>query len=117
MTFKPRVWEPIAWILAGINVASVYFAALPGETWHATVHAVFGVAFALWAVRLRRLRREPMSDGSTAERLADVELRLAELGELPNLETRLAELEERLDFTERALIEVRGRAQLPHERS
>jgi len=113
VTFKPRVWEPIAWILAGINVASVWFAALPGETWHAAGHAVLGVAFALWAVRLRRLRREPMSDGSTAERLAEVETRLAEFDGLPNLETRLAELEERLDFTERALIEVRARAQLP----
>jgi len=54
-----------------------------------------------------------MSDGSTAERLAEVETRLAEFDGLPNLETRLAELEERLDFTERALIEVRARAQLP----
>lgn len=53
-----------------------------------------------------------MSDGSTAERLAEIEARLSELGGLPNVETRLAELEERLDFTERALIEVRGRAQL-----
>ena len=115
MTFKPRVWEPIAWILAGINVASVYFAAIPGETWHATAHAVAGVAFALWAIRLRRLKREPLSDGSTAERLAEIEARLAELGESANVETRLAELEERLDFTERALIEVRGRAQLPRK--
>lgn len=113
MTFKPRVWEPIAWILAGINVASVYFAVIPGEAWHATAHAVLGVAFALWAVRLRRLKREPLSEGSTAERLADIEARLAELGELPYVETRLAELEERLDFTERALVEVRGRAPLP----
>jgi len=113
MTFKPRVWEPIAWILAGINVAAVWFAALPGETWHAAGHAALGVAFALWAIRLRRLRREPMSDGSSAERLAEIEARLAEFDQLPNLETRLAELEERLDFTERALVEVRGRAQLP----
>ncbi|HMG18984.1 MAG TPA: hypothetical protein VK573_09685 [Gemmatimonadales bacterium] len=113
MTFKPRVWEPIAWILAGINVAAVYFAALPGETWHATAHAVLAVAFALWARRLRRLRTEPMPDGSTAERLAEIEARVAEFDQLPNVETRLAELEERLDFTERALIEVRGRAQLP----
>lgn len=117
MTFKPRVWEPIAWILAGINVASVWFAARTGETWHATAHAALAVAFALWARRLRAQRREATADGSPAERLAEVEARLAELDELPNVETRLAELEERLDFTERALMEVRGRTQLPHDRS
>ena len=35
MTFKPRIWEPIAWTLTGINIVSVWFAAIPGETLHA----------------------------------------------------------------------------------
>ncbi len=34
---------------------------------------------------------------------------------LRELEDRLGELEERLDFTERALIEVRGRGQIPKQ--
>ncbi len=35
------------------------------------------------------------------------------LDKLANLEARLADIEERLDFTERALTEVRTRAQIP----
>lgn len=111
MTFKPRVWEPIAWILSAVNVGAVWFAAQPGETWHATTHAVLGVAFGLWALHLRRLKRTSMADLSAQERLDEIEARLAEFDKLPDVEARLAELEERLDFTERALLDVRARAQ------
>jgi len=110
MTFKPRVWEPIAWILTGINLVSVPLVAGP---WHAGAHAVLAAVFALWSQRLRRLGRQATSDGSLAERVGELEARLAEFDNLPNVETRLAELEERLDFTERALVDVRARAQLP----
>lgn len=48
----------------------------------------------------KKLRQKPGSDPRTAEKLAD-------------LETRLGDLEERLDFTERALTDVRHRAQIP----
>ena len=113
MTFKPRLWEPIAWILVVINVVGVALAAPAAETLHATAHGVLAVLFTLWAQHLRRLRGEPMSDASLAERVRELEARLAEFDKLNGLETRLAELEERLDFTERALIDVRARAQLP----
>lgn len=112
MTFKPRLWEPIAWILTAINVGSVWFAA--GEPLHATTHAMLAAAFALWAVHLRRRRsQQALPDGTTAERVAELEDRLGEFDRLPAVDARLAELEERLDFVERALIDVRARPQLP----
>jgi hypothetical protein len=103
VTFKPRLWEPIAWILTAINIGGVWFAA--AEPLHATAHAVLAAAFAVWALHLRRRGRQALPDASTAERLTALEE--------PGLNARLAELEERLDFVERALIDVRARAQLP----
>ena len=103
MTFKPRLWEPIAWILTAINVGGVWFAA--ADPLHATAHALLAAAFAVWAVQLRRRGRQALPDASTAERLTE--------REGPEFDARLAELEERLDFVERALIDVRARAQLP----
>ena len=53
MYFKHRAWIPIAWLLSLGNVVSVWFAALPGEPWHATAHG------ALAAERLMARRRTP----------------------------------------------------------
>jgi hypothetical protein len=111
VTFKPRLWEPIAWILTAINVGGVWLAA--AEPLHATTHAMLAAAFAVWAVHLRRRGRQALPDASTGERLAELEDRLVEFDRLPDVDARLAELEERLDFVERALIDVRARAQLP----
>ena len=52
MTFNPRVWTPIATILAIANLVSVWFAARMAEPWHASLHALVAVLFALWAERL-----------------------------------------------------------------
>jgi uncharacterized coiled-coil protein SlyX len=113
MTFKPRLWEPIAWIVTGINIVGAYFAAGASETWHAGAHALFAAVFALWAQRLRRVGRQATGDASVAERIEELESRLAALDALPDVEGRLAELEERVDFAERALVEVRARPQIP----
>jgi len=113
VTFKPRIWEPIAWIVTGINVVSAYFAAGAAEPWHAGVHAMLAAAFALWAQRLRRAGRQETGNLSVAERVEELESRLAALDALPGVEGRLAELEERVDFAERAMIEVRARPQVP----
>jgi hypothetical protein len=51
-------------------------------------------------VAYKRLGRRPETDPGAQTRLGE-------------LEARLAELEERVDFTERALADVRGRAQIP----
>src|SRR5437867_10072019 len=112
MTFNPRRWEPVAWILAALNVVSVWVPA-PVAPWHATTHAVLAVSFALWAQHLRRLGRRSAPEESTGERLSEPHARSDELGALRDVQSRVAELEERLDFVERALIDVRARTQLP----
>ncbi len=110
MWFRHRAWIPIAWLLSLINLGGVWFAARPAEPWHATIHALLAVLFALGA---QRLGKKPTADADVVERLRELEARLAGLDKLHEVEGRLAELEERLDFTERALVDVRTRAQLP----
>ena len=112
MWFKHRVWEPVAWLLSLGNLFAVWFAAGPAEPWHATGHALLAVLFGLGAQRLG-LRRKPTADAEVVGMLRELEARLADLDQLPHVESRLAELEERVDFTERALVEARTRAQLP----
>jgi membrane protein implicated in regulation of membrane protease activity len=102
MTFKPSTWFPIAAALSAINIVAVWFAAAPGETWHATLHAVLAVAFALWAERLRR-RRQAGARAETDDALGALE------GEVGTLRQELAEAAERLDFAERMLVQSRER--------
>ncbi len=100
MTFKPKIWFPIATILALINLAGVWVAAAPGEPAHATIHAVLGVAFAVWAQRLRQRQV-----GAQAE-LAPGNETLAL--DVDDLREQLAETQERLDFAERILAQQGG---------
>lgn len=111
MWFKHRAWIPVAWLLCLGNLISVWFAARPAEPWHATVHALLAVLFGLGAQRLG-LRKKPTADADVVGRLRELEARLADLDKLQDVGGRLTELEERLDFTERALVDVRTRAQL-----
>jgi hypothetical protein len=114
MWFKHRAWVPIAWLLSGGNLVAAWFAAVPGEAWHAATHALLAVVFAVAAERLSRRRALAASDeAGILARLQELEDRVADMGSAPNLGSRLSELEERLDFTERALVEVRKRAELP----
>lgn len=114
MWFKHRAWIPVAWILSGLNIAATWFAAGDAQPLHAASHALLAALFALGAQRLQvRAARADIADASTVERLEDLEARLGDLDRLPDVTARLAELEERLDFTERALVNVRQRAQLP----
>jgi hypothetical protein len=67
MWFKHRAWIPIAWLLSLGNVVSIWFAAMPAEPWHATVHGVFAVLFGVGAERLMaRRRRAPRGGGDIA---------------------------------------------------
>jgi len=114
MWFRHRAWIPVAWILSGLNIAGAWFAAGEAQALHAASHALLAALFALGAQRLQvRALRGDTADASTVERLEDIEARLAEFDKLPDVEARLAEVEERVDFTERALVDVRQRAQLP----
>ena len=114
MWFKHRAWIPAAWILSGLNIAGAWFAAGDAEALHAASHALLATLFALAAQRLQaRQGRVATGDVSAAERLSDLEARVAELDGAQDVAARLAEVEERLDFTERALVDIRQRAQLP----
>jgi hypothetical protein len=95
VTFKPAIWFPIAVVLSAVNVGAVWFAAQPGEAWHATIHAGLALGFGLWAQRLRR---------GTPQLVADT--RLEELAvELDQQRLELSEAQERLDFAERVMAQ------------
>jgi len=110
--FKHPAWIRVARLLSLGNIIAVWFAAQPGEPLHATIHAVLAVLFGLGAQRLA-WRRKAAADAGESERSGAFEDQHAELDKVQDLEGRLADLEERLDFTERALVDVRSRAQRP----
>jgi hypothetical protein len=99
MSLNPRIWQPVAVVLSLVNLVAVWFAAPPAEPWHASIHAVLGVGFALWAQRLGTRRRAASIGGEILP--AEV------LDELSMLRSEVAELSERLDFTERLLAQPR----------
>jgi HAMP domain-containing protein len=109
MRFKPKLWYPIAGVLAILNLASIPFAA--GEPWHALGHGVLAVAFGLWAQRLKQRRDEDADQqvldtpAAGADRIEGLE------DELTRLRQELSEAQERLDFTERMLTKRAQEAQ------
>jgi hypothetical protein len=110
--FKHKAWIPIAWLLCLANLAAVGIFAQTGTPMHAAGHGVLAALFGLWAQRLR-LGTTPAADADVEARLQELEARLAELETSPNVVARLTQMEERLDFAERVLVDVRSRAQLP----
>jgi len=107
MRFNPRIWTPIARVLTAVNVAAVYFAARDAEPVHAVLHAALGVAFLLWAERLR---------ARAARALYEDEVAQPELmaGEMDQVRNELAEMQERLDFAERMLAQRREADRVPN---
>ena len=98
MWFKHRAWIPVTWILSIGNLVSVWFAARPAEPGHATIHALLAVLFALGAQRLAARRRTgaaPDQDAGESHQALDA------------MQSRMVEMEERLDFTERMLAKQR----------
>jgi len=81
MWFKHRAWIGVAWLLSLVNLIAVWFAAQPGETWHATAHALLALLFGLGAQRLG-LRRQPGTAASLVTR-QELEGRLAGLDSRP----------------------------------
>jgi hypothetical protein len=100
MTFKPRIWQPIALVLSVINLVAVGFAASAAEPWHAATHAALAMAFGWWALRLGQAGQDA--------RTTPLEARVEALeGEMGHLRGELSEAQERLDFAERILARVR----------
>ena len=65
---------------------------------------IAGASFLVWGIRrqvsLKRMARDEVSEGSS-ERVADLEDRIRDLD---SLQSRMMELEERVDFAERLLV-------------
>lgn len=107
MTFKPKVWFPIAAVLSAVNLAAVWFAAVPGEPAHATLHAGLALAFGYWALRLRQ-RLGAGEHEARFQALEDEAGRLESIDdEMDRLRQALSETQERLDFAERMLVQGR----------
>jgi hypothetical protein len=111
MTFKPALWQPIAFVLSALNLAAVGFAAGSAEPEHAAVHAGLALAFGLWTQRLGQRRgaseSRPRLEGS--EMLEEIE------GQMDDFQRQLSETQERLDFVERVLAQGRETRQVGPE--
>jgi len=109
MTFKPAVWYPISIVLSGLNLVGVGFAAGEAQGWHAGIHAVLALAFGLWAQRMGQTR------GQTELPLPVDALEALE-AEMSRLREDLIETQERLDFTERLVVQGQEARRLGQER-
>jgi hypothetical protein len=102
MTFKPAVWFPIAVVLSVGNLVAVWFAAVPAEPMHATIHAALSLGSGLWAYRLRQ-RLAEKEHGLAPEAVEALDALEALELEASKLRQELGEAQERLDFAERLL--------------
>ena len=98
MIFKRAIWYPISIVLSGLNLVGVGFAAGQAEGWHAGIHAGLALAFGLWA---QRQRPAPFG-GEFPVALEALEALEAEMS---RLREDLSETQERLDFTERLVVQ------------
>ena len=101
MTFKPKIWQPIAVFLSAVNLVAVGFAAGAAEPYHAAVHAALALGLGLWAQRLRGRLQSSAEPGELQSGLEELQF------EVSNLRADLNEMQERLDFTERVLAQPR----------
>jgi len=101
MTFKPKIWQPIAIVLSAVNLVAVGAAAGAAESYHAAVHAALALGLGLWAQHLRGKLQRRDEPGELLGGLEDLQF------EVSNLRADLSEMQERLDFTERVLAQPR----------
>jgi hypothetical protein len=99
MTFKRAIWYPISLALTGLNLVGVGFAAGEAQPWHAGVHAVLALAFGLWSQRMRQAAQAGSEFPIPLEALEALE------AEVSRLREDLSETQERLDFTERLVVQ------------
>jgi hypothetical protein len=106
---KPRfshpAWIPVAWALSIINIGATWFAAVPAEAAHATVHALLAAAFAVGAMRLSARRAQTGLPSEEMVELLDQNERLQET--IDGMQATMSQLEQRASFAERVLTERR----------
>lgn len=114
MASKTRFWNVVLVLLSAGNLVSVWFAARPGEPWHATIHAALALAFGLWAQRRMRLAEARLRAGALDE---GSEVEAAALrDEVGEVRRELGEVQERVDFAERLLSQAREADRHPGRR-
>jgi hypothetical protein len=111
---KTRFWNAVLVLLSAVNLASVWFAARPGEPWHATIHAALALAFGLWAQGRMRLGEARLRAGAL-DKGSGVEIPALQ-DEMGQVRRELGEVQERLDFAERLLSQAREGDRLPGRR-
>jgi hypothetical protein len=111
---KTRFWNAVLVLLSAGNLVSVWFAAQPGEPWHATIHGALALAFGLWAQARMRLGEARWRAGAldTGSEVDSAALR----DEVGDVRRELDEVHERLDFAERLLSQAREADRLPGRR-
>ena len=114
MPSKTRFWNAALVLLSAGNLVSVWFAAQPGEPWHATTHAVLALAFGLWAQSRMRLQEARLHTGAL-DKGGEVEIP-ALRDEVGEVRRELGEMHERLDFAERLLSQAREADRPPGRR-
>jgi uncharacterized membrane protein YhiD involved in acid resistance len=109
---RSSLWRGLAIALSVFNVAGAGFAIAAGEGWHAGIHVSLALVFAFAAQRLEQARAE-RDVGTVQQQLDDHTAALDEAKQaLANQASQLNELQERVDFTERMLAQVRDRQKL-----
>ena len=103
MTIK--TWRRLAIVASVFNVVGAVFALASREGWHAGVHISLALGFGFAAQRLGEIGGTAVPD--------NLQTQLDEQADRIALQSRqLAELEERLDFTERMLAQARDKQKL-----
>ena len=104
-----RTWRRLAVVASVFNAAGAAFAIAAGEGWHAGIHVSLALGFGFAAQRLGQIDRQgtgaqaAVADGA---QLDDMQAALSRQA------AQIAELEERVDFAERMLAQVRDREKL-----
>jgi hypothetical protein len=111
VSFKARFWYRLAVSLSIINLGALGFALGQGEPRHAMLHALLGAGFGFWASRLRHQASAGTQNASALQDQVDQQaVALDEAhASLADQASQIAELQERLDFTERILAQVKER--------
>ena len=108
MKFRSVIWQRVAFVLSAINFAAAGFAAAAAEPWHATAHVALAFGFGWWGQRLRQRRLDDEFKTEMHDTLQSPLERLQVLeDEVARLQQELNEVQERLDFAERLLVQGR----------
>ena len=114
MASKRGVWNAVLVLLSAVNLGAVWFAARPGEPWHATIHAALALAFGLWAQSRMRVAGTRTGTGELDKGREGETAALRD--EVGDVRRELGEVQERLDFAERVLSQARAADRLPDRR-